>query len=579
MSPSPGGGTSVSDDVLRGRLYWLMFLRVVVVTFLLGATVLLQVRETRNLLTPPLIGLYGLIGIIYFLTLIYIFLMKRVPSLKDMAYAQIVVDILGSTALVYLTGLEESVFSSIYNLSIITGSILLYRQGGLTTASLSAFLYGGLLDLRYYEVISPLALGSPKTVTSAGSELFYTILVNISAFFIVALLSSYLAEQARKSQQELKETKSDLSRLTAIHENILRCLHSGLLTTDLHGKVQYANRAAEEITGVPAMEIVGKEVFHLFSELMPGLLKDADDDTSPLEDRRRTMTYQRPDGTKIHLGFSLAPLRSADGTKIGTIIHFQDLTQTISMEEHLRRVDRLATVGEMAARLAHEIRNPLASLSGSIQLLQDELSLDGANRRLMEIVTQETQRLNALLTDFLLFAKPERPSLQPLDLSCALRETLALIADQRRQGASVRVVSQITPGLMVEADPKKISQVIWNLLNNALEAMPGGGELRVRARKASRSRGTEAPRENSWVHLEIEDTGVGIPRELQARIFDPFFTTKDRGTGLGLSTVHRTLEGMGGMIEVHSEPGRGARFSVWLPCRPGTGSDRGLGSR
>lgn len=578
MSPSPGGGTSVSDDVLRGRLYWLMFLRVVVVTFLLGATVLLQVRETRNLLTPPLIGLYGLIGIIYFLTLIYIFLMKRVPSLKGMAYAQIVVDILGSTALVYLTGLEESVFSSIYNLSIITGSILLYRQGGLTTASLSAFLYGGLLDLRYYEVISPLALGSPKTVTSAGSELFYTILVNISAFFIVALLSSYLAEQARKSQQELKETKSDLSRLTAIHENILRCLHSGLLTTDLHGKVQYANRAAEEITGVPAMEIAGKEVFHLFSELMPGLLKDADDDTSPLEDRRRTMTYQRPDGTKIHLGFSLAPLRSADGTKIGTIIHFQDLTQTISMEEHLRRVDRLATVGEMAARLAHEIRNPLASLSGSIQLLQDELSLDGANRRLMEIVTQETQRLNALLTDFLLFAKPERPSLQPLDLSCALRETLALIADQRRQGASVRVVSQITPGLMVEADPKKISQVIWNLLNNALEAMPGGGELRVRARKASRSRGTEAPRENSWVHLEIEDTGVGIPRELQARIFDPFFTTKDRGTGLGLSTVHRTLEGMGGMIEVHSEPGRGARFSVWLPCRPGTGSDRGLGS-
>ncbi|MGQ9655249.1 MAG: two-component system sensor histidine kinase NtrB [Thermodesulfobacteriota bacterium] len=579
MSPSPGGGTSVSHDVLRGRLYWLMFLRVVVVTFLLGATVLLQVRETRNLLTSPLIGLYGLIGIIYFLTLIYIFLMKRVPSLKGMAYAQIVVDILGSTALVYLTGLEESVFSSIYNLSIITGSILLYRQGGLTTASLSAFLYGGLLDLRYYEVISPLALGSHKTVTSAGSELFYTILVNISAFFIVALLSSYLAEQARKSQQELKETKSDLSRLTAIHENILRCLHSGLLTTDLHGKVQYANRAAEEITGVPAMEIVGKEVFHLFSELMPGLLKDADDDTSPLEDRRRTMTYQRPDGTKIHLGFSLAPLRSADGTKIGTIIHFQDLTQTISMEEHLRRVDRLATVGEMAARLAHEIRNPLASLSGSIQLLQDELSLDGANRRLMEIVTQETQRLNALLTDFLLFAKPERPSLQPLDLSCALRETLDLIADQRRQGASVRVVSQITPGLTVEADPKKISQVIWNLLNNALEAMPGGGELRVRARKASRSRGTEAPRENSWVHLEIEDTGVGIPRELQARIFDPFFTTKDRGTGLGLSTVHRTLEGMGGMIEVHSEPGRGARFSVWLPCRPGTGSDRGLASR
>lgn len=577
MSPSPGGGTSVSDDVLRGRLYWLMFLRVVVVTFLLGATVLLQVRETRNLLTPPLIGLYGLIGTIYFLTLLYVFLMRRVRNLKGMAYAQVVVDILASTALVYLTGLEESVFSSIYNLSIITGSILLYRQGGLTTASLSAFMYGGILDLRYYEIISPLALGPHRTVASAGSELFYTILVNISAFFIVALLSSYLAEQARKTQQELKETQSDLSRLTAVHENILRCLHSGLLTTDLHGGVQYANRAAEEITGVPATEIVGKEVFELFSELTPGLLKDADDESSPLEGRRRTMTYQRPDGARIHLGFSLAPLRSADGTRIGTIIHFQDLTQTVSMEEHLRRVDRLATVGEMAARLAHEIRNPLASLSGSIQLLQDELNLDGTNRRLMEIVTQETQRLNALLTDFLLFAKPERPSLQPLDLSCALREILDLIADQKREGVSIRVVSQITPGLMVEADPKKMSQVIWNLLNNALEAMPEGGELRVRARRASRSRGTEAPQENSWVHLEIEDTGVGIPKELQPRIFDPFFTTKDRGTGLGLSTVHRTLEGMGGRIEVQSEPGRGARFSVWLPSRPCVDHDKGQG--
>jgi len=552
-----------------------MFLRVVVVTFLLGATVLLQVRETRNLLTPPLIGLYGLIGTTYLLTLLYVFLLKRVRNLKGMAYGQILLDLLAATVLVYLTGLEESVFSSIYNLSIITGSILLYRQGGLTTASLSAMLYGGLLDLRYYEVISPLALGPQRPAPSAGSDLFYTILVNVSAFFIVALLSSYLAEQARKTQQELQETQSDLSRLTAVHENILRCLHSGLLTTDLNGRVQYANRAAEEITGVPAGGIVGKEVFDLFPELTPDLLKDAQDAASPVEGRRRAMTYQRPDGARIHLGFSLAPLRSADGTRIGTIVHFQDLTQTIAMEEHLRRVDRLASVGEMAARLAHEIRNPLASLSGSIQLLQDELSLDGANRRLMEIVTQETQRLNALLTDFLLFAKPERPSIERFDLSGALRETLQLIGEQKREGALIKVVSHIAPGLMVEADPKKMSQVIWNLLNNALEAMPQGGELRVQAQWATVPGAAGGGEGGPWVLLEIEDTGVGIPKELQTRIFDPFFTTKDRGTGLGLSTVHRSLEGMGGRIEVQSEPGKGAKFSVWIPSRPrGGGGER-----
>jgi two-component system sensor histidine kinase PilS (NtrC family) len=238
------------------------------------------------------------------------------------------------------------------------------------------------------------------------------------------------------------------------------------------------------------------------------------------------------------------------------------------MEEHLRRVDRLASIGELAARIAHEIRNPLASLSGSIQILQKELSLDGPNRRLMEIVMRETHRLNSLLTDFLLFARPEQLQIQRVDLSKALRETVDLFMEQGGETFPLRVQTDIDSDLIVEADAKKMRQVFWNLLNNALEAMPGGGRLWVRARWAYGLGNGFSGGSVSWVLLDVEDTGGGIPEEIRNRVFDPFFTTKDRGTGLGLSMVHRIMEDVGGRVEVHSEVGRGTRFSLWIPSHP-----------
>lgn len=559
---------SVNSDELYGRLQWLMFLRVVVATFLLGATVLLQVRETESLLTPHLLGLYGLIATTYLLTLLYVLLLKQIHNLKVLAYGQITVDLLLVTVLVYLTGLEESVFSSIYNLSIITGSILLYRRGGLMAASLSSLLYGGLLDLRYYGASPTMAWAAAELPEGVGGEIFYTILMNISAFFLVALLSSYLAEQARISQKELEETQSDLSELTATHENILQCLHSGLITADLQGRITFANHATQEITGTDLDEIVGRPLSSMFSQLPMEALRDLPSQPLPPRDRRSTMDFQCPDGRQIHLGFTLAPLRSVDGNRTGTIIHFQDLTQTIAMEEHIRRVDRLATIGEMAARISHEIRNPLASLSGSIQILQDELHLDGPDRRLMEIVMRETQRLNALLTDFLLYARPEKLQIEEMDLSHALQETLDLFMEREKRGPPIEVISDIAPSLIVKADPKKVRQIIWNLFNNAVEAMPNGGRLKVRAHTPDPLAWPSRKGGVSWLLLEIEDTGVGIPPENLERIYNPFFTTKDRGTGLGLSTVHRSVEDLGGWISVRSELDKGTRFTLWIPSQP-----------
>jgi two-component system sensor histidine kinase PilS (NtrC family) len=548
-----------------------MFLRVVVATFLLGATVLLQFRETTGLFVWPLVGLYGLTAAIYVLSLLYVLLLKRARDIRRLAYAQIAVDIALETLLVYLTGAEESVFSSIYNLSIITGSILLYRRGGLAAASVSGLLYGGLLNLRYFGLLPAMEWGGHRLLDSVGSEVFYKILINLSAFFLVAFLSSYLAEQARISQQELEETQSDLSKLTAIHENILQCLHSGLLTTDLQGRVNFANQAAADIMGVSMGELLQRPLEALFPDLPSELLRGGQGGPLALEAKRRTMGYGRPDGDRLHLGFSLTPLRSEDGAVVGTIIHFQDLTQAIAMEEHLRRVDRLATIGEMAARIAHEIRNPLASLSGSIQILKNELRLDGSNHRLMEIVMRETHRLNGLLTDFLLFARPEQLKVQEVDLSRALLETLDLFIEQPKDRASLQVVKQIAPDLRVWADPKKMRQVFWNLLNNALEAMPQGGTLWVRARWANPAGGTSGE-SSRWVLMDVEDSGVGIPPEIRDHVFDPFFTTKDRGTGLGLSMVHRSLVDVGGRVEVQSQVGKGTKFSLWIPERPLTQS-------
>jgi two-component system sensor histidine kinase PilS (NtrC family) len=551
------------EELIRSRLHWLVLLRVVVSLLLLGGTLLLQAREPADLIRPPLVGPCGILALVLALSLIYRAILPRVRNLRSFAYTQVIGDIVLVTALVYLTGSEESIFASTYNLSIITGSILLYRRGGLIAASLSSLLYGGMLNLRFFSVLPQAFKTTLRSSQPLGSEVFFSIMINVSAFFIVALLSSYLAEQAKASREELEVAQSDLSRLTLLHEHILQCLPSGLLTCDSQGRIIYANQSALSMMGTELQSILHKPLEEVFPQIPSRLFQEAARGVHDPQMRRQNMKYTRPDGRVLELGFSLAPLRGGDGALMGTIFHFQDLTQTVAMEQHLRRMDKLASIGEMAARIAHEIRNPLASVSGSIQILQKELSLEGPNRRLMEIVVRETKRLNGLLTDFLSFARPEHPKPKKMDLSKALRETLTLFMEQARSSCELKV--QISPGLIIYADSKKLRQVVWNLLNNALEAMPQGGNLTVRASWASGALPAGLDTQETWLVMEVEDSGVGIPEEVKDKVFDPFFTTKEKGTGLGLSIVHRLVEEMGGRIEMQSQPGKGSRFMVWLP--------------
>ena len=246
----------------------------------------------------------------------------------------------------------------------------------------------------------------------------------------------------------------------------------------------------------------------------------------------------------------------------------------MEMERELRRSERLAAIGELAASIAHEIRNPLAAISGSTQMLRGAgrgPQSDRERQRLMEIVVRETDRLNSLITDFLNFARPRPLQRTPVDLCAAVEEVIKMFQSAKPTG--VRVHCDLRPGLHADADPTQVRQLLWNLVLNAAQAMPETGTLRISSRELAGAapqepgsgRRNENAEEGAWAEIVIADDGVGIPPEMMERIFDPFFTTRPEGTGLGLPTVHRIVEDHGGTLHIDSCPGSGTTVSVRLP--------------
>jgi two-component system sensor histidine kinase PilS (NtrC family) len=266
-------------------------------------------------------------------------------------------------------------------------------------------------------------------------------------------------------------------------------------------------------------------------------------------------------GDERVLGVSVSPLTNHLNRPIGRIVNFQDLTELRRMEAQVKRAERLAAIGQMAAGVAHEIRNPLASISGSIELLRKTPQLDPDSGALMEIVLREVERLNRLITDLLDYARPRPRVPVPLELGGLLDETVRVFAqDRTAPGVTARYVPPAEGGeVQVVADPGQVRQVLWNLLRNAAEAMPDGGEVVVALRRG-----------DGHAEFDVVDTGQGIAPSDQERLFEPFFTTKTRGSGLGLAMVHRIVTEHGGSVSVDSSPGRGARFSVRLPYTAAT---------
>jgi len=546
----------------------LMLGRMIILTLLLAITFLFQISEKKSFFILMTNHFYYFIILFYLVTIVYAIFLKKVRDLYRYASFQIVIDHLFITVLIYFTGGKDSFFPIAYIFTIIGSSMIFYKRGALFSASFSSLLYGLLLLLQLYQWMAP----SGQPASYDPSQTFYSLIIYMATFYIVAFLSGVISEDLKKKKKELLQKQVDYNQLETFNRNIIQSLDSGLLTIDLSGKINFLNRTAEKILNRNREELKSTSIFDLFPNIHDVLEQVKKKLCNPSSDYQRYETLLTNHHDKnIYLGFSISPLTNPEESLIGHTLIFQDITKFKEMEEQMKRVDKMAAVGVLAAGMAHEIRNPLASLSGSIQMLKSELSLDHQQEHLMEITLRESERLNALITDFLLFAQPPQTHKMISPIGRVIDETIELFFHSPSFHDGIRILRPNNDEeIQTSIDPDQIKQVFWNLFINAAQAMPNGGEIRVQWKKGNARGIPSLPaslqfKGKEWVKISIADSGNGIAPEEKEKIFEPFFTTKENGTGLGLSIVHKIIENHNGLIKVESDLDRGSTFTIFLP--------------
>lgn len=549
---------------IKARIYWLMGWRVILVTLLLGLSLAFQVTKGERVET-----FYALIVFTYAITIIYTLICRQLTDaeiLVQFAWVQIVVDFLLETLLIARTGGIESPFAVLYVISVTVASLVPRRRVGLLTASLCIILFGILTNAQLYGLtevwgwLPHTRLSAPETLQAFG--------VYSLAFLVVGFLSGALADQLGRADHSLREKEQGLSRLQAFHENIVRSISSGVFTTDAKGQITSFNPAAQEATGYNLEQVRARPWREVFN------WHPSEPDNTRLWDMSSHMRCEvectRADGNRLILGMTLAPLHE-QGEETGLVGVFKDLTQVRDLEEEMRRKAWLASLGEMSAGMAHEIRNPLGALAGAMQMLRKDLYADETSQRLMDIAVREATRLDGIITEFLQYARPPALNLAEYDLNKVLAETLDLVQHEARTRPNITIAAAPCIGaLPAQVDQDQMKQVLWNLATNAFDAMPNGGELTI----ATGCRTVDiSGRKADVVEISFQDTGEGIPKRNLDKIFLPFFTTKRKGSGLGLAAVHRIVDLHGGWIKVESREQEGTRFVVCVP-RSGDTGDR-----
>lgn len=522
-------------------------------------------------------GFYATVAFAFLATIGYGIAQRRVEQSRRFAAVNVVTDIGIVAALVHFSGGPDSVFPFLFVLVAVYGAILLEARGAMAAAALAATAYGVVLLADARGWLGAGDFGPPVSATVALTLW----VVHSGAIALVATLSTVLSGELRRTGEALHQRTSDLERLRGLHQRTVESLMSGLLTTDQRDRITSFNPEAERITGRAAGDAIGREV----EEVLPGigaLGRAPDGDGEGIRSRQR-IAFRDRRGRELHLGVGAYVLRDANASASasGWVVIFQDVTQVVAMERDLRRSERLAAIGQLSASIAHEIRNPLASISGSIQLLRGGAGDSGTPddpKPLMDIVVRETDRLNQLITDFLHYASPGPRKAVPLSVAVALEEVLRMFEAVRPERIQLRV--EVEEGLFVRADPAQLRQVLWNLVLNGSEAMEGRGELSIVASTVAEgdSQGSgiagrneaEEGKDSRWAEIAVGDQGVGIPTDVLERMFDPFFSTKERGSGLGLATVHRIVEDHGGSVRVESRVGSGTQMRIRLPRAEGS---------
>lgn len=541
---------------LKRKLHWLMALRVVVVTLLLGLSLAFQVAKGELVFT-----FYALIVSTYAITIAYAVTLRYLAqptALARFASGQLGVDLMLETFLVTKTGGVVSPFSVLYVVTVALASLILRRRGGLLTAGVSVILFGLVTNVQLYGLFASSEWLPPSRLSV--TETFYAFGLHGLAMIAVGLLSGTLAEQLRRADLSRVETEQGLSRLQAFHENVVQSISSGLFTTDSAGCITSFNLAAQEATGHTLEAVLNRPWWEVFNWQQGDLFTT--DPTALTGPHRFEAEGRRADGNRLVLGMTLSPL-TEQGAQTGLVGVFKDLTQIRDMEEEIRRKEWLASLGEMSAGMAHEIRNPLAALAGAMQMLRKDLSVEDSDVRLMDIAIREANRLDAIVTEFLMYARPPALNLKDADLNQLMTETLALMRHEARARPNLTISPRLGADPMTaQVDQDQIKQVFWNLAMNAFEAMPAGGLLTI---ATSRRWVGSGSRKGEVIEILFQDTGEGIRKEALDKIFLPFFTTKTKGSGLGLAAVHRIVDLHGGWIRVESQEGKGARFAVCLP--------------
>ena len=501
----------------------------------------------------PLPPVLALVAVIFLLTAIYLVLLSRVENPARFAELQIYGDLLLETLLIYLTGGPYSAFPFIYLLSILAAGIAVAPRRSFVVATTAVLMHGLCLAGQLFGWLpSMIRPGGPSDLATEGSLTILLISGNVCASYTVAYFATHLAGRLRQARGEVRRSEASLAQLQVLHEDIVQSVASGLLTFDRAGDVTTVNRTAETLCWRGAADLRGVRWDALFDggpsfgETWEALARR---ERQPFRFEARLI---REDRSRMTVGVSASFLRR----ELGVICSFQDLTEIKRMEEQIRHADRLAAIGRFAAGLAHEIRNPIGSIRGSVEVLRESLQPQGDDRRLMDIVLRESDRLDGIIRDFLDFSRPQRIVRVETDLVDVVEEILLLLAN--RAPTTIRIARDFPEGTVkASVDAGQIRQAVWNLCLNAVEAMPDGGELRARVRTL-----TDA----GTVEIAVHDTGVGIADADRPRLFEPFFTTKPNGTGLGLAIVHRVAEEHGGEVRVETDRGPGTSFALLLPA-------------
>ena len=538
-------GPTVYKRVLR-----LLFSRILIVTFMLGLATFIQFKA-KSLPEKSVSWLYIIIILHYAFSFLYLILLKKNKKISINIYLQLITDNILTTSLVFVTGGISSIYISFYHMVIIYSSLFLDLRGSIFSASLSSILYGLLLNLEYYQIILPLHAPSAINNYSAGYT-FSNIFIYIVSFYTVAILVSVIVEKEKFTRRLLAKKASEFNKLDLLHRRIVESVDSGIITVDLSGNIQSMNQAAQNLTNT-RYEAAKNQPLSIALPFISEAISKQDQE----QQAENTISYLSNGEEKI-FSLVISPLLDRKHIKIGKILMIRDITIVKEMEAQTEKSKRLALIGEMAAGLAHEIRNPLASLGGSIQLLQKKLDLDEKNQRLMNIVLRGRKQLENLVRDFLMLSRSSPKRMDEIKICELIQDTIESIkyASAWNDKIILKHFCQVNENVL--GNQTEIKEIIWNLTLNAVQSMPEGGMLSIKCNEVY-------VKKRACVSIQISDTGCGIENNDIPNILIPFYTTKDRGTGLGLAIVNRITESHGGKLSIKSTPGKGSCFTILLP--------------